>query len=72
MRQSQKPPRLIVTWVVLLPVLLVITFVLSPPVIISVLAAAAISPIVHSSVGAFYKKKLPARSTTASRLWGEH
>lgn len=67
---SQKPPRLVVTWAVLIPLLLVITFVLSPGLIVSVFAAAIISPVVHSAVGGFYRKRQLSRGRTASRLFG--
>lgn len=70
MSDSRMPPRLVITWAVLIPLLLVITFVLSPGLIISVFAAAVLSPIVHSAVGAIYPGKQVRRGSTASRLFG--
>lgn len=70
MSDSRIPPRLAVTWAVLIPLLLLITFVLSPGLIISVFAAAILSPIVHSGIGVFYTKKRISRGSSASRMFG--
>lgn len=70
MSDFRMPPRLVVTWAVLIPLLLVITFVLSPGLIVSVFAAAVLSPIVHSAVSVFYRGKQVRRGSTASRLFG--
>lgn len=70
MGESNKPPRLVVTWAVLIPVLLVIMFVLSPGLVISVFAAAILSPMVHSAVGLFYRKKQLGSGSSYGRLIG--
>jgi hypothetical protein len=54
MMNGQRPSRLIVTWSVLIPALLVIALVLSPGTIFGMFIAAAISPVVHAIVRLFY------------------
>ncbi len=62
--------RLAVTWAVLAPLLLIITFLISPGLLVSVFAAAAISPVVHSVVGLFYREQRLKRGDFASRIYG--
>ena len=71
MVDSQRPPRLVVTWAVLIPLLLVIVFVFSPGQIVSVFAAAVISPVVHSVVGAVYGKKRSKTGLSSNRIFGD-
>ena len=70
MGSSQKPPKIVVTWAVLIPLLLIITFLLSPGVIVSVFAAAIVSAIVHSAVGFFYGNGKSSNRDFASWLMG--
>ncbi len=70
MSQSHRPPRLVVTWAILIPLLLITTFVFSPGVLVSVLIAAAISPVVHSGVARFYGNNRGKRRDFASRIYG--
>lgn len=71
MNMSRTVHRLAVTWGVMIPLLLVITFVISPGTLISVIAAAAISPLVHSAVGLFYRDRPIRRGDYASRIFGD-
>ena len=70
MGSSRTLRRLAITWAVLLPVLLVVTFIFSPGVLFSVIAAAVISPMVHSAVGLFYRDSSVKGPDYASQIFG--
>ena len=62
--------RLLVTWAVLLPMLLVIALVFSPGTLVAMVIAAAISPVVHWIVRVAYSERLEAHGTTSRRIFG--
>ncbi len=69
MTKSQRPSRLIVTWAVLAPVLLIVALVFSPGPILGMFIAAAIGPAIHTAVKFFYPSQGIEDGDVAARLF---